>query len=189
MKRNLFLKLIIAAGTFMAAPFPAAAKNKKRIAKGFKVDAGKGRFNESITLFEGDVFSAKVSTNDTDGDMYMFESTRLKKGGPPLHFHPDQDEWWYVLSGEFMVKIGDDTYTAKAGDSVFGPRNIPHAFAKINEGEAKSLMFFQPAGKMEERFQLVSKGTFKNLSQIELDAKRKEYCFLVTGPALTYEKK
>jgi hypothetical protein len=49
-------------------------------------------------------------------------------------------------------------------------------------------MFFQPAGKMEEWFQLVSKGTYKHLSDAELNAKRKEYGFIVTGPALTHLK-
>ena len=189
MKRNSFIKLFLAAGTFVAAPFSVEAKTKRRIGKGFKVDAGKDRFDKSISLFEGDTFSTKVSTKDTDGDIYMFESTRIKKGGPALHFHYNQDEWWYVLSGEFLIKIGDETYTAKAGDSVFGPRMIPHAFAKINEGEGRLLMFFQPAGKMEEWFQLVSKGIKKGLSDIELNAKRKEYGFEHIGPALTYEKK
>ncbi len=70
-----------------------------------------------------------------------------------------------------------------------GPRQVPHAFAKTNEGEGKLLMFFQPAGRMEEWFQLLSKGSFKNLPDTELNAKRKKFGFVVTGPALTYEKK
>ena len=190
MKRKKFITtMFTAAATVPLAAFTQNKKSTAREGKGFKIDNSKDRFGKSISLFEGDTFSTKVSTKDTDGDIYMFESTRIKKGGPPLHYHTDQDEWWYVLSGEFIVKIGDDTYTAKAGDSVFGPRSVPHAFAKTNEGEGKLLMFFQPAGKMEEWFQLVSKGTYRHLSKEELNAKRKEYGFVVIGPALTYEKK
>jgi hypothetical protein len=29
----------------------------------------------------------------------------------------DLDEWFYILTGEFLVKVGDHTFKAKAGDS------------------------------------------------------------------------
>jgi mannose-6-phosphate isomerase-like protein (cupin superfamily) len=124
------------------------------------VDAGKNRFDESISLFEGDNFYCKVSTKDTDGDIYIFESTREKKGGPPLHFHYEQDEWWYILEGEFLFKVGDQTFTAKVGDCVFRPRIVPHAFTKTNNGPSKLLIVFQSAGKMEEHFTAVSKEVY-----------------------------
>ncbi len=120
--------------------------------------------------------------------MYIFESTRDKKGGPTLHYHFQQDEWWYILQGEFLFNVGDDTFTAKAGDSVFGPRMIPHAFAKTNEGSAKLLMAFQPAGKMEAHFKAVSQGALTKLSEEERDAFRQRNGFKVVGPALTYDK-
>jgi len=190
MKRNSFLKLFLAAGSFVTIPFTALAKyrKEKRVDKGFKVDAGKDRFNESITLFEGDTFYGKVSTKDTDGDMYIFESTRDKKGGPPLHYHYEQDEWWYILEGEFLFKVGDQTFTAKAGDSVFGPRMIPHAFSKISEDIGKMVMTFQPAGKMEQHFKERSEGKYKNMSAEEVNVIQKEHGFVVIGPALVYDK-
>ena len=58
MKRNSFLKLGLALGSLMAAPFTmyASIKNRNRDEKGFKVDAGKDRFDKSISPFEGDNF-------------------------------------------------------------------------------------------------------------------------------------
>jgi mannose-6-phosphate isomerase-like protein (cupin superfamily) len=190
MNRNSFLKLCLAAGSFLTAPFTVMANhfNKKRADKGIKVDAGKDRFGESISLFEGDSFFCKVSTKDTDGDVYIFESTRDKKGGPPLHYHFEQDEWWYILEGEFLFKVGDQTFTAKAGDSVFGPRMIPHAFAKTNEGASKLLMAFQPAGKMEEHFRAVSKGIYAKMTKEEKDKFQQGNGFKVVEPALTHDK-
>jgi mannose-6-phosphate isomerase-like protein (cupin superfamily) len=49
----------------------------------------------------------KVVTQDTQGSLFAMESTSLKKGGPPRHVHPHQDEWFYVLEGEFIAEIGD----------------------------------------------------------------------------------
>jgi hypothetical protein len=63
--------------------------------------------------------------------------------------------------------VGDETYIAKKGDSVFGPRMLPHAFAKINEGIAKLVVAFQPAGKMEAHFNAVGEGGYAKLSYEE----------------------
>lgn len=191
MQRNFFLKSCLAALSFLSLPFYGMTRNRThaRINKGFKVDAGKDRFDKSMSLFEGDTFDCKVSPRDTNGDIYVFESRRTKEGGPSHHYHFDQDEWWYVLQGEFLIKIGDATYKAKAGDSVFGPRMVPHSFAKIGEEEGKLLMFFQPAGKMEEFFRKVSEGVGKNMSEEEQDKFREEHGFKKVGPPIKNFKK
>jgi mannose-6-phosphate isomerase-like protein (cupin superfamily) len=188
MQRNKFILSALAAA---AAPLAVIANTKNKLnrsAKGFKVDPGKDSFDESIALMEGDTFYTKVSTKDTDGDLYAFESTRIKNGGPPLHYHYTQDEWFYILEGEFLFKIGDETFTLKAGGSAFGPRMIPHAFAKTNEGVAKMLIIFQPAGKMELHFKEVSRGLYAKLSDAEKHTIRQQHGFEVAGPALAHEK-
>lgn len=190
MQRKLFLKFGLAIGSFLTAPFSVRARPgfMGRDDKGFKVDAGKDRFNKSISPFEGDNFYTKISAKDTDGDMFMFESTRIKEGGPILHTHFDTDEFWYVLQGEFLIKVGDKTYNAKAGDLVFGPRMVPHTFAKIGQGEAKVMICHQPAGKMEEYFKKLSEGVAKNMTEDERNNLRKEHGFEKVGPPLTYLK-
>ena len=191
MKRSSFIRLFAAAGSLLTIPLSGYAKRKikNRISQGFKVDSGKDRFEKEITLFEGDIFDTKVSAADTGGDLYIYESNRVKKGGPALHYHYNQDEWWYVLEGEFLIKVGDKLYQAKTGDSVFGPRGIPHAFAKTNEGNGRLLMTFQPAGKMEEFFIAASEGKLAKMTLQEQDNFRKLYGFERVGPALNYEKK
>ena len=189
MNRNSFLKAWIAAGTFLTAPLAAMTGiRRKRPDKGIRVTAGQDRFDKPISLLEGDVFYTKVSTKDTEGDLYIFESTRDKKGGPPLHYHYEQDEWWYIMEGEFLFKVGEELFTAKAGDSVFGPRMIPHAFAKTSEGIGRLLMAFQPAGKMEEHFKALSEGIYSKLSEDEKHKFRQKNGFEVVGPALTIDK-
>ena len=191
MNRIKFVNNCLAAGALLLSPFSSIARigANKRIDKGLKVDAGKDRGNKPISLFEGDTFYTKVATNDSDGDVFVFESTRIKEGGPSFHFHYDQDEFWYVIKGEFLFKVGDQSFTAKAGDTVFGPRKVPHAFAKVGEGEAKLLMFYQPAGKMEEMFRKISAGATKNMTEDQQNQFRHEHGIKKVGPALTYFKK
>ncbi len=191
MKRSSFLKFFLAAGGILSTPFKIAARSntKARVAKGIMVKNGSDRFSKPLSLFDGDKFYCKVSGKDTDGDLYIFDSTRLKEGGPPLHFHYEQDEWWYIISGEYIIKVGDETYHAKAGDCVFGPRGVPHTFAKVGTAESKLIMLFQPAGKMEEWFTRVHNGEIAKMTEEEKDNARKAHGFEHIGPPLTFLKK
>ena len=190
MKRTTFLKIGLAISSFVTFPASvfAGMRRHTREIKGFKVDAGKDRFDRSMSLFDGDTFYCKVSTKDTGGDMYVFESTRIKEGGPILHTHFEQDEWWYILQGSFLIRVGDKTYDAKPGDFVFGPRMVPHAMAKVGKEEGKLIIGFQPAGKMEEYFKKISDGVAANMSEDERNNMRKEHGFEKVGPPLTYLK-
>jgi mannose-6-phosphate isomerase-like protein (cupin superfamily) len=190
MKRQTFLHKIATASVLLASPFHAIARLHafQRITKALKVDAGKDRHGKPISLFEGDTFYTKVSSKDSDSDVYVFESVRFKEGGPSYHYHYTQDEFWYVLKGEFLFKVGDEEFRAKAGDTVFGPRMVPHTFSKIGEGEARLLMFFQPAGKMEEMFQKISTGITKGMTEEQQEQFRHEHGLKKVGPALQHFK-
>jgi mannose-6-phosphate isomerase-like protein (cupin superfamily) len=186
MKRNNFLQILIGTGAVLISPVSLLARgySKLREKAGFKIDAGTDRFQKPINLFDGDTFYTKVSAKDTDGDLYVYESSRVKKGGPNLHVHHEQDEWWYILEGEFVIKVGDKMYNAKAGDSVFGPREVPHAFAKVSETVGRMLITFQPAGKMEECFIAISQGQMKGKPEAEQDEFRKQHGFERVGPPI-----
>ena len=55
---------------------------------------------------------------------------RLPEGDePPLHVHHDEDEAFYVLSGELTLWVGDeDPVTLGPGESVLAPRGVPHTY-------------------------------------------------------------
>src|SRR5947209_6985767 len=54
--------------------------------------------------------------------------------------------------------IGPDVYPVilRAGESVLGPRGIPHGFAGVGEKPAHMLIAFSPAGMMEQFFREVA---------------------------------
>ncbi len=155
MDRRLFLRFpaLAAVATVLGG---AGFTTDERTKKGFKVEAGKDRWDEELHIMGGS-FRRMVSAKDTDGDLCIYHTTRLEKGGPALHLHFHQDEWFYPMSGEFIMQVGDDRFELKGGDSAFAPRGVPHAFAKVSEGEAQMLVLFQPAGTMEEFFAKVGK--------------------------------
>ena len=90
------------------------------------------------------------------GDPFILENTFLAKGGPARHLHYDQDEWFYILEGEFQFEVGADRFHLQPGDSLLAPRQIPHVWAFVGEIRGRILVAFFPAGKMEAFFREVT---------------------------------
>jgi quercetin dioxygenase-like cupin family protein len=83
---------------------------------------------------------------DTGGLYTFFEVTTSPGGGPPLHIHEDEDEAFYVVAGEYAIRLGDEEYEAPAGRLVYGPRGMPHKFRNISDGPSKLLVIATPGG-------------------------------------------
>ena len=124
---------------------------------GFSVAAGKDRFGKQIILGGrgGEPMDCKVSGQDTDGALSVFEFN-CKSGGP-RHQHHEQDEWIYVIDGEFEFEVADKRFRIGASESVFMPRKVPHGWACVSGKPGKIINVYQPAGKMEEFFRELGK--------------------------------
>ena len=64
----------------------------------------------------------------------------------PMHVHEHEDEYSYVLEGEVGVQIGDKVLYAQAGDLVFKPRGVWHAFWNRTDEPARVLEIISPGG-------------------------------------------
>lgn len=158
MKRNKFIAALLAV---TVTPFIAKAKGLtpfSRKDKGFKINAGEGRIHGHIKLkgVNSNILDVKVSGSDTDGDLAIFEQTSLSQGkGTPLHIHHAQDEIFYVMEGSYYFQVGDEKFSLTAGDSIFLPRKVPHAWTQVSE-KGKMTVTMQPAGKLEDFFVAVA---------------------------------
>jgi quercetin dioxygenase-like cupin family protein len=77
----------------------------------------------------------------------VIEHKNLGKGGPPVHFHLHQEEWFYVMEGEVLFQVGESRRQLRAGESLLGPRGIAHGFVGVGAKPAHMLIAFSPAGK------------------------------------------
>lgn len=156
-----------------------------RTDKGFKVSASEARFGihykmKGVTL---NVLDIKISGKDTDNDLAVFEQTGLTpNGGPPLHIHPHQDEWFYVIEGDYIFQCGNEKFYVKPGDTIFLPRNVPHAFIQLSE-KGKMIVSYLPAGKMEAFFEVTDRWTSAPSSE-EVMKVFADHDMIVVGPPL-----
>lgn len=123
-----------------------------RADKAVYVPNGKNRFKEELLIWGVIPLQIKVSGKDTDDSLFVFEHAKMGKGGPPRHFHYEQDEWFYAMEGEFVFEVGDEKFTLLPGDSLFAPRLIPHVWAYVGDKPGTLLLAVQPAGSLEEFF-------------------------------------
>ena len=59
-----------------------------------------------------------------------------------LHYHPNCEEILYVLSGNCLKSIGDDSYEMSAGDVVRIPRGKPHSVSAIGKEPLKCFITY-----------------------------------------------
>lgn len=90
-----------------------------------------------------------MSSQDTGGEVFIFEHNNMGKGGPPPHVHHEQDEWFYVIKGEYAFEVGENKFRLKQGESLFAPRRVPHGWANISDEPGTLLTLVWPAGTFE----------------------------------------
>jgi quercetin dioxygenase-like cupin family protein len=120
-----------------------------------RVAAEADRFGEQRSLGISTI-SFKVCPSDSSG-LFILENTFHAKGGPARHLHHAQDEWFCVLEGTFLFEVGQERMRLQPGDSLLGPRQVPHVWAHVGDGRGRILIVFTPAGQMEAFFREVTK--------------------------------
>jgi len=138
--RRTLLYLFGIASVSPLLPAQTAAGGKVAVAK-----PGESRFAFS-TAQQAKLSPCKLTSEDSAGVLSAFELSALPQTGPFLHVHHREDEWYYVLSGEFLFKAGGETHNLPAGASIWLPRGIPHVWANTTSAEAKLILICQPGG-------------------------------------------
>jgi quercetin dioxygenase-like cupin family protein len=123
--------------------------------QGFRIARDEDRFAEHHSLGIG-LLSFKVLPQDSHGSLLALEVVHHATGGPPRHLHHNQDEWFYVVEGEYLLEVGGERFRLTPGDSAFGPRGVPHGWAHIGDGRGRIAFAVTPAGRLEAFFRELS---------------------------------
>ena len=76
-----------------------------------------------------------TATNNALGVVEM----RMPAGfSPPPHIHHNEDQAFYLLSGQIEAQLGDQKIPAEQGSFLWLPRNVLHGFAVSADGPTAS---------------------------------------------------
>jgi mannose-6-phosphate isomerase-like protein (cupin superfamily) len=103
-----------------------------------------------------------VRSSDSEGRLAIFvfpTEDHHTYGGAPLHVHHEQDEWLYILAGEFVAEVGGKRMRLKPGDSLLMPMKVPHRWSVAQEQHCGAIHLYSPAGLMEMDWSPVAQKT------------------------------
>jgi mannose-6-phosphate isomerase-like protein (cupin superfamily) len=66
------------------------------------------------------------------------------------HRHPRSEEFYHITAGEGLMRLGEDEFAVKRGDTVNIPPGAPHSIANTGEGDLKILCACSPAYTHED---------------------------------------
>jgi quercetin dioxygenase-like cupin family protein len=63
--------------------------------------------------------------------------------GVPLHIHHGEQEAIYIIDGELVAQVGDETLNAGPGDAVMLPKGVRHGWRVTGDETARILFTFE----------------------------------------------
>lgn len=69
------------------------------------------------------------------------------------HIHSKIEEIFYVVEGQFQIRVGDRSITAHSGDFVLVPPGVAHGFGNPSDSPAKMVLLISPAAVHERYFE------------------------------------
>ena len=66
-------------------------------------------------------------------------------GGPPPHFHPNEEQFMLMLEGKMKMALDDEEQIVERGDLIHIPRNTRHGVCAV-EGSASFFAVKSPVG-------------------------------------------
>jgi mannose-6-phosphate isomerase-like protein (cupin superfamily) len=109
----------------------------------------------------GSLTTVKATGAATGGSFSLIEQRSPVDWGPPRHVHPEDDELIYVLEGSIEYEVGEETFHASAGATVYLPRGVPHAWTTTGETRRLQVTYrpgleglFEEMGRPAERSEL-----------------------------------
>ena len=134
----------------LAEASQAAARQPVLVRRGFtrKPDGTDERAPSPSGMFDTEV----VRSSDSERRLGIFvfpPGDHHTYRGAPLHVHHEQDEWLYILAGEFVAEVGGKRMRLKPGDSLLMPMKVPHRWSVAQEQHCGAIHLYSPAGLME----------------------------------------
>lgn len=106
------------------------------------------RSGEGQTLRWGPEGKIRIiaGASSTDQSFSIVESTDPPGSGAPLHVHHGEAEAFYILEGVLELTCGAQEVTARSGDFVYTPKDVPHKYVVVGDKPARLLLFFSRPG-------------------------------------------
>ena len=109
--------------------------------------AGEGIDNISWNILGQTYVPKQVSENS-----FSWHATFPPGTFVPPHIHPTQDEFIYMLDGQFELMLDGQTVYANSGDTIRMPMGIPHGIFNKSDRIVKCFFWVSPTRRLYDLF-------------------------------------
>ncbi len=85
-------------------------------------------------------------TDDSPRFNFGIVTIQAGRNGPPPHAHADEDDCFYLLSGELVFHVANEEVLATPGTFLLVPPGVVHTFANRGDEPARFINVHAPAG-------------------------------------------
>jgi quercetin dioxygenase-like cupin family protein len=108
--------------------------------------------NEARVLHAfGEEVIIHLDSERTGGTLTMWTEVTPPGGGPPPHYHLNEDETFHALEGRVAFLLNEEWNEVGPGGSAFMPRSVVHTFKNVGDEPSRMLIMTTPSG-FEEFF-------------------------------------
>ncbi len=95
-------------------------------------------FGEEVTIL--------LDGERTSGKLTMWMEITPPGGGPPPHYHLNEDETFHVLEGRVAFLLNGEWHEVGPGGTAFMPRGVVHTFKNVGDQPSRVLLTTMPSG-------------------------------------------
>jgi quercetin dioxygenase-like cupin family protein len=105
---------------------------------------------------EGYGLEFRKTARETNGELLEMEAYYRPEGEmPPPHYHPNQEEYFKVVRGQFRVQLGSQIRLYDPGDEFIVTKGSSHAMQNVSKEKGHLVWKTSPALNSEDFFEKV----------------------------------
>jgi quercetin dioxygenase-like cupin family protein len=104
-------------------------------------------YNKAAVLHAfGEEVTMHLDGERTGGKFTMWTEITPPGGGPPPHYHLNEDEAFHVIEGRVAFLVDGKWHEVGPGGAAFMPRGVVHTFKNVGDQSSRMLLTTTPSG-------------------------------------------
>jgi quercetin dioxygenase-like cupin family protein len=102
--------------------------------------------NAKVLHAFGEEVIIHLDGNRTGGRLTMWTEITPPGGGPPPHYHLNEDETFHVIEGRVSFLLDGNWHEVGPGGAAFMPRGVVHTFKNVGDRSSRMTLVTAPSG-------------------------------------------
>jgi quercetin dioxygenase-like cupin family protein len=145
---------------------------------GMRMPPGITRAGEGFDHISWNILGQTYIPKQVSETSFSWHATFPPETFVPPHIHPTQDEFIYMLEGQFELMLDGKTVLASSGDLIRMPMGIPHGIFNKSDRTVKCFFWVSPTRRLYDLFWAIHNMAEQTPAEVVALAAKHEVDFL-----------